>query len=51
VARDNCLWEADVDHPAGFGAAANVVADPEFRDRSHGDLRMPSGNRCRQIVR
>jgi Right handed beta helix region len=51
VARDNCLWEADIDHPAGFRAAGNVVADPEFRDRSHGDLRMPSGNRCRQIVR
>jgi len=51
VARDNCLWEAGIGRPDGFRAAANVMADPDFRDRARGDLRMPSGNRCRQVVR
>jgi parallel beta helix pectate lyase-like protein len=52
VVRDNCFWgsrEADVDRPFGFSASANVVADPEFRDRARGDLRMPR-NRCRQVL-
>jgi len=51
VARDNCVWEAGIDRPRGFRAAANVVADPDFRARSRGDLRMPSRNRCGRVLR
>jgi hypothetical protein len=53
VVRDNCFWgsrDADVAHPFGFSATGNVIADPQFRDRAHGDLRMPD-NRCRQVLR
>jgi hypothetical protein len=50
VVRDNCFWGDDgLGHPWGFSASGNVVADPQFRDRSTGDLRMPR-NRCRQVL-
>jgi hypothetical protein len=52
--RANCLWkngEGDIAQPVGFETAANIVADPEFRDRDRGDYRMPSDNRCRRLLR
>jgi hypothetical protein len=53
VVRANCLWgagDANISRPDGFRASDNIVADPQFRDRSRGDLRMPFGNRCRQVL-
>jgi Right handed beta helix region len=54
VVRGNCFWGAEQGNVAealGFSAHGNVVADPEFRDRSQGDYRMPTDNRCRQVLR
>jgi len=53
LVRDNCFWGAGDKNVAptfGFSASANVVADPQFRDRSRGDLQMPA-NRCRRVLR
>jgi hypothetical protein len=53
VVRNNCFWhggEGNIADLDGFRTSANVVADPEFRDRDRGDYRMPSGNRCRRVL-
>ena len=54
VVRNNCFWRAgnaNIDRSVGFRTSANVVADPKFRDRRHGDYRMPPDNRCRRVLR
>ena len=50
LAKENCLWngaQGNIDLSAGgFLAIANVVANPEFVDRSDGDFRLAPGSRC-----
>jgi parallel beta-helix repeat protein len=50
VAKENCLWngaQGNIDLSAGgFLAISNVVANPEFVDRSEDDFRLSPGSPC-----
>ena len=55
VVRDNCLWgiggDAVDSDDGGMTAFNNVVADPQFRDREGGDLRLGADSPCRALTR
>lgn len=55
VVRDNCLWGIGGDAidtgDGGMTTFGNVVADPRFRDREGGDLRLGAASPCRAITR
>jgi len=56
VVRNNCLWASNsnsyynarggVDAPVGFTASGNVVAAPQFVNRSWKDFRLQAGSPC-----
>ncbi len=53
VARSNCLLNSytNVDISAGgFTAQNNIIANPGFRDPSHGDYRLPANSPCLTVV-
>lgn len=54
IAARNCLWggtEGNIETSAGgFRAYANVVANPEFRNRQSRDYRLRPGSRCRRVI-
>lgn len=53
IVRENCLFGG---HPSlgdktqGFTVMANVVADPQYRNRAKGDFQVPSGSSCATII-
>jgi hypothetical protein len=54
VVRNNCLWrgtKGEIARQVGFTAAANIVADPQFRDRRNRDYRLGSSSKCRLVLR
>jgi hypothetical protein len=54
IAARNCLWggtDGNIDTSAGgFRAYANVVANPEFRNRQSRDYRLRPESRCRRVI-
>lgn len=50
----NCVWGGRPDpidrSAAGFGVAANVTADPGYRDRANGDFRLRPGSPCEGLL-
>lgn len=54
VARDNCLYDGAVGNISntvtGFSVSGNLVADPNFRDATTGDYRLPSDSPCLTVL-